>query len=484
MLVISKYPHDASLAARARVAGDVVFKESDDAAALQRLYAEAAAVQPPEGAAPHAAAPCCLLLQSAALVHHIQTHGLPEQVTRAFDVVALTPYDLLAMQLLVPLQGATWTCTPLDREPISRDSETTVHLVLLGFGHMAQALALHAALVAHYPNYCRDSRLRTRITVIGDDVAAERDAFVQRYEPLFEHAWHRTLHLHDAQPTLTLHKPCYEGQRKDFVDVEWEFVHANLQHDVVRRKLGEWARSPRQLLTLALCSDQTALNTEAAWALPREVWEHRIPVLCYTHDSTLPQLAIDNGACPTLRPFGLPDCNPAVLPPLLRMAQCVNYVYDHCFSLPQDAPITAPAIIDTARLQPLWHALQSVTKQYSNLYHAMTLQSKLHSVGHDTAGADDYLALSADEIAVLTEVEHNRWSVEELILGYRPPTDEEMARVEADITLKRALRKQMVHYDLRAFDDLRRDATGKNVQVYDQALVQGMPLILRTCTTN
>ena len=56
--------------------------------------------------------------------------------------------------------------------------------------------------------------------------------------------------------------------------------------------------------------------------------------------------------------------------------------------------------------------------------------------------------------------------------------------MEADITLKRALRKQMVHYDLRAFDDLRRDATGKNVQVYDQALVQGMPLILRTCTTN
>ena len=115
MLVISKYPHDASLVARARVAGDVVFKESDDAAALQRLYAEAAAVQPPEGAAPHAAAPCCLLLQSAALVHHIQTQGLPEQVTRAFDVVALTPYDLLAMQLLLPLQGATWTCTPLDR---------------------------------------------------------------------------------------------------------------------------------------------------------------------------------------------------------------------------------------------------------------------------------------------------------------------------------------------------------------------------------
>ena len=81
-------------------------------------------------------------------------------------------------------------------------------------------------------------------------------------------------------------------------------------------------------------------------------------------------------------------------------------------------------------------------------------------------------------------MEHTRWSVEELLLGYRPVSDEEQRAVEADINVKKKLREQKVHYDLRSYDDLRVDATGKNVNVYDKALVQGIPLIVKTCTTS
>jgi hypothetical protein len=75
--------------------------------------------------------------------------------------------------------------------------------------------------------------------------------------------------------------------------------------------------------------------------------------------------------------------------------------------------------------------------------------------------------------------------VEELMLGYRPLTDDEQRQVEQDTTLKKKLRnEQKAHYDLRSFDDLRADDTGKNSQVYDQVLTQGIPLIIKSCISS
>ena len=71
-----------------------------------------------------------------------------------------------------------------------------------------------------------------------------------------------------------------------------------------------------------------------------------------------------------------------------------------------------------------------------------------------------------------------------MILGYRPTTDEEQQLIENDISQKKILRNKKIHYDLRAYDDLRSDSTGKNVNVYDMALTQGIPLIIKSCITD
>ena len=63
-------------------------------------------------------------------------------------------------------------------------------------------------------------------------------------------------------------------------------------------------------------------------------------------------------------------------------------------------------------------------------------------------------------------------------------TDEEKKLVEDDISQKKVLRNKKIHYDLRAFDDLQVDSTGKNVNVYDMALTQGIPLIIKSCITD
>ena len=68
----------------------------------------------------------------------------------------------------------------------------------------------------------------------------------------------------------------------------------------------------------------------------------------------------------------------------------------------------------------------------------------MHSLGHGQEDWQRYYALSKQEIEIMTEVEHNRWNMEELILGYRPVTDDEQKMIEKDISLKKKFREKKV----------------------------------------
>ena len=65
------------------------------------------------------------------------------------------------------------------------------------------------------------------------------------------------------------------------------------------------------------------------------------------------------------------------------------------------------------------------------------------------------------------------------MLGWRPCTDQEQREVESDIRMKEILKKRKIHYDLRAYKDLRPDSTGRPVQIYDRCLSACIPLIAK-----
>ena len=481
MLIISTSRKDHSLAGRERAAGEMVFVEHDDSAAMRRLREEAAKYDDADGSR----LSCYLVLQDQTSLWLLETVGLQKEIEEKADVFATTMEDLSAKTVFVKLPNQASTFPSLDRRPISFDSDTVVHLVVIGFSSQAEALVMNAALVAHYPNYCRDSRLRTRITIIAPNVFEGRDRLTQRYVHLFDSSYYRTIDLYDANPCCTLHRPLYEKSRKDFVDVEWEFVNGDVRNAAVRQKLTEWSRDDRQLLTIAFCHPDSEKNYSEAFGLPEAIYQEEIPVLCHTEDSEMLRAVTGSGAYASLYPFGNECCDINTLRTLKQLAQRVNYVYRHCFSLQPDDPITAPSTILEDVLETQWKEVGSLPKQYSNIFNAMTLGTKMHSIGHSSEDWQEYYALTMDEINMLTEVEHNRWSVEELILGYRPVTNEEQALIETDISQKKTLRNtKKAHYDLRSFDDLRSDSTGKNVNVYDMALIQGIPLIIKTCITD
>lgn len=481
MLIISTNNENNSLVAREKAAGELVFVENDDNAAIRRLKNEAKKYDDSSGGRLE----CYLVLNDLTSLWLLQTVGLPKEIEEKVDVFATTMEDLLAKTIFVKLPNLKSAFPSLDRMSISRDSETTVHLVIVGFSAQAEALAINAALVAHYPNYCRDTRLRTRITIIDEHVYDGKDRLTQRYVHLFDNSYYRTIDLYDANPECKLQYPMYEKSRKDFVDVEWEFVNGNIRNAAVRQKLTEWSSDSRQQLTIAICHAEQNKNFSEAFGLPEKIYKNEIPILCYAEDDDMLRIAIKEGAYTSIYPFGKGCCDINTLRVLKSLAQRVNYVYNHCFSLANGDPITAPSAINEKVLGSQWKDVGSLPKQYSNIFNAMTLGTKMHSLGHTSDDWKEYYALTLDEINTLTEVEHNRWSVEELILGYRPVTDEEQKLVEKDISQKKILRNtKKVHYDLRAFDDLRADSTGKNVNVYDMALIQGIPLIIKTCITD
>ena len=408
-------------------------------------------------------------------------------VDEKFDIYAFTLESEWATTLLCGFNHSSTIKYPyLDRTPITCDSSTTVHLVIIGWSEMCRSIAIQTALIAHYPNQVRDSHLRTRITIIGTNSKTESQSFRRQYATLFDNSYYRSINLNSTEPTCTFHEPEYIGQRKDFIDIEWEFVQAELENEVVQKKLSLWATDKHQLLTIALCDNDENSNLKESLLLPSEIYAHKIPIFTYVKDKTLVDIARKESKFSEVYPFGMPTAGYDIAQPLTQMAKLVNYYYSSSYN-----GNTFP-IDDVERL---WSELSSFSMRYSNVANVMTIPTKMRSLSHQESDWTAFYALTQPEIDQISEVEHNRWCVERLITGFRPCTNEERNEIATNILnyvsasienrkdipdLKKEYKsKQKAHYDICAFSELGMDRTGRNVRIYDEVLTASIPLIVK-----
>ena len=103
-----------------------------------------------------------------------------------------------------------------------------------------------------------------------------------------------------------------------------------------------------------------------------------------------------------------------------------------------------------------------VSLKWSNLYNSYTIRIKqatlqavrglsLEDKSKDTA------ELTPEETEMLAEVEHNRWNVEKLLMGYRKPHKNEDKYNIGNKDDKKLLKKNKelyIHHDIRPFDQL------------------------------
>ena len=450
---------------------------------------EAWAIQYPETPEGQSKPVCHLLLSDKVTLWLLQTLDLYAEIHKKFELYAFTMEDQWAKNVFCSL-GNNATYPPLDREKIDANSNKTVHLVIAGFSDLGENLALHASLIAHFPNYVRDQALRTRITIVDKDLTARKDAFIQRYANLFEHSYYRCIDL--KQRSLTqYHEPIYHASRENFVDVEWEFVDGDFYDPSLQRKLQLWADDKEQLLTLALCEANCNSNFDRAFALPKSLYQNGVTVLVATERSAMLEKVHETEGYHNLHPIGMDDCGYDVRLPLLQMAKRLNYFYT-CSYGQEGTPTDMP----TEKVEAAWRNLQTFSIRYSNIYNVMTVATKMRSLGHEEKDWDKFFALTQEEIETLSAVEHNRWSVERLILGFRPPTDTEREEIRENIEafimakktgkekpeqdLKNVYKKKKIHYDLCSYRELREDKTGQNVRVYDYDLTACIPLIAQS----
>jgi len=107
-----------------------------------------------------------------------------------------------------------------------------------------------------------------------------------------------------------------------------------------------------------------------------------------------------------------------------------------------------------------WQDDLTVALKWSNMYNSYTIKTKLACL-RAMRGLDindkthDCDPLTDQEVEVLAQVEHNRWNVEKLLLGYRKARKEEDKYEHKQFAKELGNNKKLfIHHDIRPYDQL------------------------------
>ena len=170
---------------------------------------------------------------------------------------------------------------PLDGEGITSDSSRHVHLIIVGMNEMAVSLAVNAAHILHFPNYCEgDFSTCSRITFI--DYRAEKTGrdFRNRYRHLFQLARWRHVTVDECMDDdRAWVDPWDEADfafrhlgEKNFMDIQWEFIEGEITDDGEQAYLEKCSRHDGEITTIALCDEDSEHNAECCLALPESIY--------------------------------------------------------------------------------------------------------------------------------------------------------------------------------------------------------------------
>ena len=350
------------------------------------------------------------------------------------------------------------TYRPLDGyEGIRFDDEQRVHFIVIGMSKMGVAMGVQALFQAHYPNYVKNSSLRSRITFIDANAEQEMQFFKGRYASLFELARHRYIDANTCKenqlnsrygwvdPTRQKDYPWKHLSKngKNFLDVEIEFVKGELESEGVREYLRQVTADENSKVTIAICLPETHQAVAAALYLPAEVYPKVQEIWVYQREAAdiitnlNPETNTNNEVnehYKKLKPFGMLygeyiDSRTYYLKALL-----VNGIYD----LDENKVSKQPDMGDKKQykyLRTSWNSL-SVEKKWSNKYFVDTIYQKIRSaipgMSKETAvggynnskffceGWYQTVKDALKDATNLAECEHNRWNVQQLLLGFTP----------------------------------------------------------------
>lgn len=345
----------------------------------------------------------------------------------------------------------------LDREPITPDSDKYVHLVIFSMSRMGVALGTFAAQVCHFPNFVTKKK-KTRITFITPEADTEMEFFRGRYARFFEvaPAFYRDFIGNTKTPNEI--PPKYK-ELEDMLDVEFEFIRGKAEQKEIRNLLIQWAEDQKQLLSIAICQRDPSKNMAIGLYLPDIIYKNKIPVFIRQKSSgaLLTQLGEKSKVSQykryeNLYPFGMQDNCYDLDHDDITIAQLFNSFY---YGIYKKGKFTKKELIQT--IKESWNNL-GIALQWSNLYTTYSVIFKLYSLY--PSWDNDNIPLKCEKTdnssstepnlgtELMAEVEHNRWNVEKLLLGYRVYTPEERKTDEGALKIwKEYMKTHNIDYD-------------------------------------
>lgn len=402
---------------------------------------------------------------------------------------------------------------------ITYESDKQVHLVVVGMSKVGIAMAVEAAHVAHYPNFLRDTKLRTKITFIDANAWQEMHFFTGRYKDLFELS-HWSYQDTTGRRKAITHTPDqakwnHLGNLEELIDIEWEFIEGALESPAVQNYMRDLEANENELLTVAMCLTQTHQAVAGALYMPQETIAKAVQVLVYQpfNDSIIGNISgttAVNERYKRFKPFGMVTSGCEVVGMSDRAARLINHVYWKVRDWKLERLESVDRDWDYA-VSNAENGKSGAAARWSNIYNANTIATKLRSIGWTDDAAKPVQDIEEQMVLRLAMVEHNRWTVEQLLLNYRPvsaavqlelkedcdklseleavidacPTEEERdaktEELKPDLRrLKRpkdGWKQRMYHHDICTYERLRE--VDFPTLKYDIAICRSLPYIVR-----
>lgn len=453
--------------------------------------------------------------------------GVPESITTVFEYqetyTALQVVDLfedirkLGIEFIPHNFYTDWarqifvshnnTIYPnLDDTGITADSERHVHMVIVGASTFGMTLAAEAAQAFHFPNF-KDHKNLTEITIIDNNVTNKMHLFVTRFRHFFEvqsYLCGKFVKDKDGNvkyDEVSIPASKFEGEDADFLDIRFRFVSGNIYEREVQDILSDWANKKDQILSLFFALPDNRQNMSVAMNLPDNIYDNGIPIFIRqnssslfinkirnTSDGELTKSTIDKDGIihherlqkrfAKLYPFGMTDTLFDMDRKVLMIAQCINHVYEVYKQLNYTRVPNIQDICNTSleNIHKEWIELP-VALQWSNIYCAYNITYRIHTI---QAIRKDFKTpikdVSDEEVKQLAFVEHNRWNVEKLMLGYRKPSLEEDSYAAERMTDKNKAKEIKDHNkDLFIHSDIRPYSSLNEIQDIDKAIIRFIP---------
>lgn len=408
--------------------------------------------------------------------------------------IPFSPYETWAQKILIrgnaeSLDNDVITYNKIDGDSIPYESDKRVHLIVVGMSKMGTAMAMEAAHLAHFPNFVRDKSKRTKITFIDKNAKEESDFFMGRFPDLFKLCkWtdvDGVVHNNTAPECKE-----YNYFRENFLDIEWEFRNGGVESKENRDYITSCFDSGRnEIVTIAVCLPWPHQSLAAALYLPKIALEKANDIWVYQPQNETLILDINKRdgvgneswnltTYNKLKPFGMLNSgfdaelldNAAIqycekfykVPDVLQNECEQNHNGENvcCWNEWDRAKVEAEVVKIPLGFGKLWGI-------WSNIYQLDTIGFKLRSLGGDESKLDD-----PETKIVFAEVEHNRWNVEKLLMGYRPFANHKLDASEL-VELKAYLKEKEV-----GDSDLAKLQDGVNQKdLYDGLKNQGLGIL-------